>query len=69
MALTFKLDDTQHQKIVQAIKQGFDDLVEALTGTTEARQQALIDEIAAGLNITADEIQMALNQPKTPKGE
>jgi uncharacterized protein YdcH (DUF465 family) len=47
---------------VEATKQGVSDLIGALNGTTEQQQQAIVDQIAAALNLTADEVQAALNK-------
>lgn len=48
-------------------KQGFSDLVSALGGTSEEQAQTIIDQVAAGLNLTADEVQAALNKFNQPK--
>lgn len=85
MALIFKFDEQQLERLVTAVnnlsdnlgkwqgeqtaatKQGFGELVSALGGTGEERLQAVIDQIAAGLNLTADEVQAALNKFNQPK--
>jgi len=52
-----------------ATKHGFSDLVSALGATSEEQTQAIIDQIAAGLDLTADEVQAALNKFNQPKKE
>jgi flagellar hook assembly protein FlgD len=51
------------------VGQGFTDLVTTFGGTRgdDARVQAIIDQVAAGLNLTADEVQAALNKFNQPK--
>lgn len=56
----------QQALTIEAIKSGFAALV---SGATEEQQQALINQIATALNLTADEIQAALKQPTTVEGE
>lgn len=68
MAITFKLDDAQHAKIVRTIKDGFDNLVDALTGTTEQEQQAFINQLAENLKISTDEVEAAIKQSQLQKG-
>jgi predicted negative regulator of RcsB-dependent stress response len=85
MALTFKFDEQQLERLVTAInnlsdnvakwqgnqadatRQGFNDLISALGGVSDEQLQTIIDQIAAGLNLTADEVQAALNQFNQPK--
>jgi hypothetical protein len=68
MAITFKLDDRQHTEIVRTIKEGFDGLVGALTGTTEAEQQAFINQLAANLKLSTDEVEAAIKQSQPKEG-
>lgn len=48
---------------IAAIERGFADLVNVFSDHSEQQQQAIIDQLAANLNLTADEIQAALKQP------
>lgn len=49
---------------VTATKEGFTALAGILSGSDEERLQEIIDTIATSLNISADDIQTALNQPR-----
>lgn len=51
----------------RVIGQGFSDLVDALDDAEEEQAQAIIDQVAAGLNLTVDEVQAALNTFNQPK--
>ena len=71
MALTFKLEEAQAERLItaisdrnDAIEQGFAALIGVLSGQTEAELQQLIDQHASQIRAARERLQSAINRNK-----